>query len=115
MRSITGYKRKVLILALIATYFAIAYALLDRFDITCVFLALFRIPCPGCGMTRALASLLKLDFYRAAQHNVVIFFMPYVVAYLMFEFRHKIHGVLLSIIATIAIVNWLIKLKLFVC
>lgn len=31
-------------------------------DITCPFLFLFKIPCPTCGMTRSLISLLQLDF-----------------------------------------------------
>lgn len=105
-----GKQRRLAVLLLMAAYFAAAYCLLDRFGITCVFLELFGVPCPGCGMTRALRALVRLDFRQAVRHNVVIFFMPYVAAYLLFDFKHKVHIVLLNVIAGIAIINWLIKL-----
>lgn len=110
MATTHGRRRRIVWLVLIAAYFVIAYSLLNYFDITCVFLELFKIPCPGCGMTRALVSLIKLDFCQALRHNVMVFFMPYVAAYVLFDFKHRVHIVLLNIIAVIAIINWLIKL-----
>lgn len=95
---------------LVALYFALAYGVLNCLGITCVFLEWFGVPCPGCGMTRALKALVRLDFVQAARYNVVIFFMPYVAAYVLFDFKHKVHGVILKLIAAIAIINWLIKL-----
>jgi len=59
-------------------------------------------------------SLFKLDFYSAVRYNVMVFFMPYVFAYIFFGFRHKIHKILLSLIALVAIVNWIIKIILFI-
>lgn len=103
-------KRKFLWIILIALYFAAAYALLSLFDIPCVFLALFNIPCPGCGMTRALCALLKLELRQALQYNALIFIMPYIAAYLLFDFRHKAHKLFLKFIAVIAIIHWAIKL-----
>ena len=41
----------------------------------CPFLYLFKIPCPGCGMTRACKALLRLDF-RAAIHYNYLFPIP---------------------------------------
>lgn len=105
-----GSKRRLIGAVLIAAYFAAAYSLLSHFGITCVFLELFGIPCPGCGMTRALRALVRLDVLQAARYNVMIFFMPYVAAYVLFDFKHKAHTVLLNVIAGIAIINWLIKL-----
>ncbi len=110
MATARGRRRRIIGLLLIVMYFVIAYSLLNYFNITCVFLELFKIPCPGCGMTRALRALVRLDFLQAMRHNVMIFFMPYVAAYVLFDFRHKAHIVLLKVIAGIAIINWLIKL-----
>ncbi len=93
-------------------YFITAYALMEHFNISCVFLKLSGIPCPGCGMTRALLSVLNLDFYMAFKHNVMIFFMPYVFAYVFFDFKSHIHNIFLVIIAVIAIINWLFKIIL---
>ena len=102
-------KRPYLVLLLIG-YFAIAYTAMHYLDITCVFLKMFGIPCPGCGMTRALLSLLKLDFYSAAKYNILIFFMPYVFMYVFFDFKHKIHNKIMIGIALFAIINWVLKL-----
>ena len=110
MANLRGKRRRIIGLLLIVAYFALAYSLLDYFGITCVFLELFGFPCPGCGMTRALKALVRLDFRQAIRHNAVIFFMPYVVAYVLFDFKHKVHMVLLNVIAGIAIINWIIKL-----
>ena len=105
---------KLLLLLLLVAYFAAAYTIMYYFDIGCVFLEIFSVPCPGCGMTRAFVSLLKLDFYNAVKYNVVIFFMPYVFMYVFFDFKHKIHKFLMCLIAVIAIINWTIKLVLFI-
>lgn len=106
--------KRIRLTLFLSSYFLIAYALLNYFDITCVFLKLFGVPCPGCGMTRAFLAMLKLDFYSAAKHNIVIFFMPYVFMYVYFDFKHRIHKVLLSMVAIVAIINWLIKMITFI-
>jgi hypothetical protein len=95
---------------LIILYFAGAYSIMNYYDISCVFLELCGIPCPGCGMTRAFLSLLRLDFYSAFKYNFIVFFMPYVFMYIIFDFRSKVHNKILFVIAVLAIVNWIIKL-----
>ena len=95
-------------------YFIIVYLIFDYYDISCVFLKVAGIPCPGCGMTRAVLSIIRLDFVQAFKDNVVIFFMPYIGIYVLCDFKHKIHKVLLLMIVIIAIINWLVKIILFV-
>ncbi len=104
---------KVCLLLLLITYFAAAYTVMNYYGITCVFWEFLKIPCPGCGMTRALKSLLKLDFYGAIRYNIGIFFMPYVFMYLFLDFKHKIHKLLLIASAIIIFINWILKLILF--
>ena len=106
--------KKFGLLLLLSAYFVIAYAVLNYHNVSCVFLSFFGIPCPGCGMTRALISVLKLDIIGAIKYNVVIFFMPYVFAYIFFDFNHKFHKILLLGIAGIAIINWLIKIIIYI-
>jgi len=105
---------RIWLLLLLIVYFVIAYTVMNYYNITCVFLKIFGVPCPGCGMTRAFLSLLKLDLYSAVKYNAVILFMPYVFMYLLFDFKHKMHNVLLSIIAIVAIINWVVKIFLFI-
>ena len=103
------FKKLILFLALLI-YFLIAYYFLNYFNITCIFLYAFGIPCPGCGMTRAFMSILNLDFWGALKYNVTIFFMPYIFLYVFLDFKHKVHKSLLTVIAIIAVINWGIKL-----
>lgn len=48
----------------------------------------FGICCPGCGITRASLSILKLDFAAAFNYNPLVFVLP--IAFLIFIFRKKI-------------------------
>lgn len=45
----------------------------------CPFEALTGIPCPGCGMTRAMLSLIKGDVGNAAAYNPFCFFIVFMV------------------------------------
>ena len=103
-------KQNLLILLLVILYFTVAYTVMNYYGISCVFLTFFKIPCPGCGMTRAVLSLLKGDIMGAASYNITVFFLPYVAVYLLFPLKHKIHRLLLLCIAGIAIINWVIKM-----
>jgi len=47
--------------------------------------------CAGCGMTRALYSLIQLDFYQAFRYNVLsIVLLPILVLYVLFEIYARI-------------------------
>jgi hypothetical protein len=48
---------------------------LTGFGIPCVFRELTDWYCPGCGITRALVSLLSLDFYQSFRWNPLIPFL----------------------------------------
>lgn len=43
--------------------------------IPCFFHEITGFYCPGCGVTRLLFSLLKLDFYQAFRYNQLIFIL----------------------------------------
>jgi hypothetical protein len=45
----------------------------------CPFKVLTGIPCPGCGMTRALISMTKGDFHGALGYNPFSFFLLFMV------------------------------------
>ena len=59
----------VLIVAGILYYFLNKYT---DFAIPCVFHLVTRLQCPGCGITRMLFSLLRLDFANAFYYNPAI-------------------------------------------
>ena len=64
----------------------IIYSVLFKFGIVipCVFYELTGLSCPGCGVTRMMFSLLKLDFYQAFRYNNLIFlFIPFILVYVI--------------------------------
>ncbi len=63
------------------------YLLLSRYNVPCIFMELFNIPCPGCGMTRALRSLIDLDFYKALQYHPMVYCMSVVILYIIMDGR----------------------------
>lgn len=91
-------------------YFTTVYILFNKLNITCVFLRFLGVPCPGCGMTRAAISLLKLDFAGAIKNNITVFFMPYVIAYIFLDLKGRVYNCLMICIAIVAIANWIFKL-----
>ncbi len=44
---------------------------------------IFGVPCPGCGMTRAAMSILRLDFKSAFYCHPLVFLMPPVFLYIV--------------------------------
>ena len=70
------YSKMKLILILIS--FLIIYFILSELldvGIPCLFYEITGYYCPGCGFTRVLFFLLKLDFYQAFRYNPLIFIL----------------------------------------
>lgn len=61
-------RKKHIIYFLILCFFLLLFKLLN---ITCPILFLFGVPCPTCGVTRALFSLLELNFTAYCKFNVM--------------------------------------------
>ena len=65
-------KLAILIGLLIGYYFLNA---VFKISIPCMFYKITGFHCPGCGITRLLFSLIKLDFYQAFRYNPLIFIL----------------------------------------
>lgn len=68
--------------------------LLYIFDfLFCPFHKLTNLYCPGCGVTRMIFSILKLDFYQAFRFNPFLFILsPFFLLYIVDEFLINIFG-----------------------
>ena len=62
----------------------LAYASALLFGWNCPIKYLTGVPCPGCGLSRALAALLRLDFRTALRFHPMVFVLPPVVLYALF-------------------------------
>ncbi|MBR1413290.1 MAG: DUF2752 domain-containing protein [Bacilli bacterium] len=64
------------------------------FKIECPIHKITHLYCPGCGVTRMLFAILKLDFYQAFRYNPLLFiFLPFIsiciIDYLVGFIRNK--------------------------
>lgn len=75
---------KKLIITGLAGVVCLAYYLLLTFfnvGIPCLFHKFTGLLCPGCGITRMILSILRLDFKSAFQYNQVIFIFSPIILY----------------------------------
>lgn len=56
----------------------------------CPFLYFFGIPCPGCGMTRALLSMIRLDFKEAFYYHPLFVMVIIAAIYVLLKQTGKV-------------------------
>ncbi|MBQ7968884.1 MAG: DUF2752 domain-containing protein [Clostridia bacterium] len=94
MKRISNLKTKLILTAL----YIIIVLILSKLGFSCVFREYLGIQCPGCGMTRAYASLLKLDVVSAFKYHPMFWSVPLIYAYILFDlplFSRKIDKIIL--------------------
>ena len=95
----------------------LAYASALLFGWNCPIKYLTGVPCPGCGLSRALAALLRLDFRTALRFHPMVFVLPPVVLYALFVKKpllgsKNLERMLLWSVIVLDIAIWLIRLAL---
>ena len=76
-------KSKIIIFSL-----GILFVLFIKYNIgiPCIFNKITGLYCPGCGMTRSVISLIKLNFYLAFRYNMlIILIIPVGILYLILK------------------------------
>ena len=77
----------------------------------CTFKQLTGVPCPGCGITRALVCLFKLDFVGAWSYNPMIYMhLLFVLLLVTVRKRIKLMKALVCADLSIAVLVWLISI-----
>lgn len=106
-------RRKHLVL-FAALLLAAVYFFLDYIHFSCIYQRFLHIPCPGCGMTRAIKSVLALDLVSAFLYHPMVFSLPLVAGYILMNgclFKHKrFNDFILVLIGADFLVNYVIKL-----
>lgn len=110
MKNIKKFKSKLIDCSVIALIVAIFYI----FNVPCLFKLLFKIQCPGCGITRAYISLMHLDFAKAFELNPMFWSVPFLILYYFTDgkiFKQKwLNSLLFYLIIAGFLINWIIKL-----
>lgn len=93
---------------------ALGYAFILRLlNISCPILKLIGISCPGCGMTRALISAIKLDFTNAFNfHPLWLLFLIFaLILTILYIFEKKrVFNVFLFILVILFLITYVYRL-----
>lgn len=105
--------------AFLFTGYIFLLIVLWKLNVKCVFRTLFEIPCPGCGMTRALIAMLRLDLKQAFLYHPMVWSVPVIGAMLLLDggiFKKKRwNNLLLCGIGIGFIAVWILRLIIIFC
>ena len=74
--------KKILFITLLLSFIYLYLNKRFSFYIPCFFHKITHLYCPGCGLTRMILSILKLDFYQAFRYNPLLFIiLPFIIIY----------------------------------
>lgn len=102
-------------LKLLFTFLYLAFVIMMYlFGIPCLMKSFLGIPCPGCGMTRAMLSVLRFDLKAAFRFHPMFWSVPVLYAYILFDgkilgTRRADNSLLISILCGFFI-NWLFQI-----
>ena len=103
------FKAAIKVAAIVILYYVFCFL----FNITCPIYATVGIPCPCCGVTRALISLFKLDVEEYVRYNIMALplVLALVIAMRFNSFRRKRAALVVVIsILTVNLIYYLIRL-----
>lgn len=110
---IKNIKEYYIFIVIIVVYL-LAFYLLDPHGPNCLVKRTIGIPCPGCGMTRAVYYLSLFDFKQALYFHPLVFLMPFIILTLLLKgygifqklFHSKVFwGVTLFLFITVYIIR----------
>lgn len=108
MRPVPRLRQKLLFTALLALIILGMYLL----QTGCIIQRIVGIPCPGCGMTRAVAALLRGDVPGALQFHGMVWSLP--VVYLVYLYDGRVfsrgwmNAALIGSLALGFLLNWIL-------
>lgn len=80
-------KKRIISVTITSIVITIGYYFLNsifNISIPCIFYEYTGLYCPGCGITRMLFSILRLDIYQAFRYNPLVFCL--IIIFLIKEF-----------------------------
>lgn len=71
------------------------------------------VSCPGCGMTRALISLISLDFHKAIEYHPLVILMPLMIPVVLFSKRipQKLFKLIISVFLILLLIVYIIRMS----
>ena len=110
MRRVQNPGTKLFVLCIYTVIILFAFYL----KLPCIWKYLFGVPCPGCGMTRAVFSAINGDFGASFSFHPMVFSLPLLLLYFIFDgrlFRRKaIDSAVLWMLLAGFLAQWVWKL-----
>ena len=110
MKKIKNIKSKLILVPAFFLLYLVMYAL----KTTCIIKSIFGICCPGCGMTRAILSAIKLDFAAAFVLHPMFWSLPILILYFLYDgclfSNKKINFGVIAVLALSFLLNWIVKI-----
>ncbi|MDO5381896.1 MAG: DUF2752 domain-containing protein [Eubacteriales bacterium] len=92
--------------------FAVIVGLLYISGVGCPVKFITGVSCPGCGMTRAVYSLMRLDFAAAFHYHPLVIMLPVIVLLLAFQWKmdRKVFNGLMTAIIIIFLAVYIVRM-----
>lgn len=81
------------------------------FGTVCIFKAIFGIPCPSCGMSRAWIEILNNNYKLAFHYHPLFWIVPVIV--FLFLFKEKISNKIWVLILSLIMMTYVIRMILY--
>ncbi|MBN2605585.1 MAG: DUF2752 domain-containing protein [Bacilli bacterium] len=114
IKVISKYKYIFFFIFLYVSYFFIFH----YGETNCIIKRTFGIPCPGCGMTRALIYLVSFDFKNAFFYHPLVFMMPFIIIVFLYQdtklFWNLAHSkIAIGMIIALFIIVYIVRMILY--
>ncbi|MEC4113182.1 DUF2752 domain-containing protein [Myroides pelagicus] len=91
VKTLINYTKHNFIIALIGFYFIFSVIVRAMTGINicmpCLWKTLFRVECPGCGLTTAFEHLIQLELHKAISSNwLILIIVPFGLLYIIKDF-----------------------------
>lgn len=108
----SNIRAKLTVIAALGAYVVLAWVL----GLPCPIEHFAGIPCPGCGMTRAVASLLRGQWRQAFAYHGMVWSLPLIALLFWFEGRlfakRWMNMAVIAVIAAGFAIHWVLSLFL---
>lgn len=82
--------KKIVSLILLFIGILICSYICEYYDVTiCLFHNIFHIPCPGCGLTRAIKLIMQLKVIESFQYNIIAIPVLLYILFLIFCYSYE--------------------------
>ena len=85
-------------------------------DVVCPIKRFLKIPCPTCGVTRALCALAKCEFSKYAEYNLMAPFLSVAVLMLInidiFKSKNTVYAVAYTVLS-VNLIYYVVRLSLY--